>query len=59
VQCKMVRHKLGSDTFFVKSALGISAFSRDPQGNVTGYTCRLADGREIRFKKIKEPASGN
>ena len=59
MQCKMVRHKLGSDTFFVKSALGISAFSRDPQGHVTGYTCRLADGQEIHVKKIKGPASGN
>ena len=44
---------LGSDTFFVKSALGTSAFSRDAQGHVTGSTCHIADGQEIHVKKIK------
>jgi hypothetical protein len=44
---------LGSDTFFVKSALGTSAFSRDTQGHVIGSTCHTADGQEIHVKKIK------
>jgi ketosteroid isomerase-like protein len=44
---------LGSDTFFVKSALGTSAFYRDPQGHVIGSTCHTADGQEIHVKKIK------
>ena len=44
---------LGSDTFFVKSALGTSAFSRDAQGHVIGSTCHIADGQEIHVKKIK------
>jgi hypothetical protein len=44
---------LGSDTFFVKSALGSLTFSRDAQGRVTGYTYHLADGQEIHVKKIK------
>ena len=44
---------LGSDTFFVKSDLGTSAFSRDTQGRVTGYTYHRSDGQEIHIKKIK------
>ncbi len=44
---------LGSDTFFVKSALGSLTFSRDAQGRVTGYTYHLADGQEIHVKKTK------
>jgi ketosteroid isomerase-like protein len=44
---------LGSDTFFVKSALGTSAFHRDAQGHVIGSTCYVADGQEIHIKKIK------
>jgi uncharacterized protein DUF4440/uncharacterized protein DUF3471 len=43
---------LGSDIFFVKSALGFLAFSRDAQGHVTGYTWHLANGQEIHVKKI-------
>lgn len=44
---------LGSDTFFVKSALATSAFLRDAQGHVIGETCHIADGQEIHIKKIK------
>jgi hypothetical protein len=44
---------LGADSFFIKSELGISTFSRDAQGRVTGYVYRLADGQEIHVNKIK------
>lgn len=44
---------LGRDSFFMKSELGIVTFLRDPQNHVTGYLYHLADGQEIRVKKIK------
>jgi hypothetical protein len=44
---------LGGETFFIKSDLGTSAFSRDPQGRVTGYTYHRVDGQEIHVRKIK------
>jgi hypothetical protein len=44
---------LGSDTFFIKSDLGTTTFSRDAQGHVNGYTYHRDDGQEIHVKKIK------
>ena len=44
---------LGADSFFIKTDLGTSVFSRDAQGRVTGYTYHRADGQEIRVRKIK------
>lgn len=44
---------LGPDTFFIKSDLGTSQFSRDAQGHVTGYTYHRIDGQEIHVKKIR------
>ncbi len=44
---------LGADTFFIKSDLGASAFSRDAQGHVIGSTYHRDDGQEIHVKKIK------
>jgi hypothetical protein len=41
------------DSFFIKTDLGTSAFSRDAQGRVTGYTYHRADGQEIHVRKIK------
>lgn len=44
----------GGETFFIKGGdLGSVTFSRDAQGNVTGYTFHRVDGQEIHAKKIK------
>jgi ketosteroid isomerase-like protein len=44
---------LGTDSFFLRSDLGINKFTRDAQGHVTGNTYQDADGQEIHVKKIK------
>jgi hypothetical protein len=44
---------LGTDSFFLKSELGIDKFTRDARGRVTGYTYQGADGQETYVKKIR------
>jgi len=44
---------LGRDAFFYKDDLGSAEFTRDAQGNVTGYTYHRVDGQEIHVKKVK------
>jgi ketosteroid isomerase-like protein len=44
---------LGHETFFLKDDLGTVTFVRNPQGRVSGYVYRRADGQEIHVKKTK------
>jgi hypothetical protein len=49
---------LGRDAFFYKDDLGSAEFTRDAQGNVTGYTYHRVDGQESTSRRSSEQARG-